>query len=401
MNKKYDAIIIGARCAGSPTAMLLARKGYKVLLLDKAEFPSDTISTHIIFLTGVERLKRWGMLEEMLATNCPVIKNMAFDFGDFSLRGEPVRPDGVPGIIAPRRFILDAMLVGAAVDAGAELREGCLVESLIVEDGTVKGVRCKTKAGKSETLDASIVIGADGKHSLVAKTMNATIYNAVPPSTCWYYSYWSNVSSPELILYSRPGRAMGTIATNNGLSCVVVACTAAELKEFRTDIEGNYMKALSMVPELEERVRKGNMEERFSAMSDLPGFFRHSYGPGWALVGDAGYHKDPITGQGISDAFREAESLADAIDKGLSGKDNLASALAQYQQRRDEESMPMYGFTCEWAQLEPPPPAMQAVFKALRNNQPDTDQFFSTMAGTVPIPVFFAPENLQRITNSS
>jgi flavin-dependent dehydrogenase len=147
----YDVIIVGARCAESPTAMLLAQKGYKVLIVDKAGFPSDTISTHIIWPPGTEKLKRWGLLERIAETGCPLIKNVSFDVGPFALRGSLPPFREVSDCYAPRRTILDKILVDAAVEAGAELREYSPVDEILIEDGAVTGVRLKAKIGKSVT----------------------------------------------------------------------------------------------------------------------------------------------------------------------------------------------------------------------------------------------------------
>jgi 2-polyprenyl-6-methoxyphenol hydroxylase-like FAD-dependent oxidoreductase len=393
----HDAIVVGARCAGSPTAMLLARKGYRVLIVDRATFPSDIISTHIIWPPGVARLKCWGLLDKITASNCPPIRKLTVDFGLFALTGSPPPADGISESFAPRRTVLDKILVDAAVEAGAELREGCSVEEIIMDGDGVSGIRCRTKGGSAVTERARIVIGADGRNSIVARAVKAQEYNAKPPLVCWYYAYWSGllVEGPEF--YSRPGRATGLIPTNDGLACLPVGWTHQEFRQNRTDIEGNFLKSLELVPGLAERVGQGKREERFVGTADLPNFFRRSFGPGWALVGDAGYHKDPITAQGISDAFHGAEDLAEALDAGFSGREPLEAVLAGIERRRDEEVMPMYEFTCQWATLEPPPPEMQQLFAALQGDQAEINRFTGTLAGTVPIPEFFSPDNMERI----
>jgi flavin-dependent dehydrogenase len=396
MPMKYDAIIIGARCAGSPTAMLLAAKGYKVLLLDKAVFPSDTISSHIIFPNGINKLKNWGLLDKLLTTNCQVIHEMGFDVGPFVLKGNPPMGE-FPGIIAPRRFILDQILLDAAIEAGAEFRDQSVVEDLIVENGTVTGVRYQSKGGSVVTEHARIVIGADGKNSIVAKKVKAEKYNEVPARTNWYYTYYSNMPVTDLTLRSREARAFGGIPTNNGMTCVTVAFPPREFKEFRSDIEGNYYKSIALDPYFYEVVRNGKQEERFFGMTDNPNFFRKPFGPGWALAGDAGYTKDPITGQGISDAFRDAAALAKALDDGFSGKQEMERALESYQKTRDEQSLPIYGLTCEWAKLEPPPADMQQLLFAMREKPEHSNRFFGVLAGTVPVSEFFSPDNIQRI----
>ncbi len=393
----YDAIIVGARCAGSPTAMLLAQKGYKVLLVDKASFPSDTISTHIIWPPGTARLKRWGLLEKIAATNAPLISKLSFDIGPFALSGSLPPFEGVSDCYAPRRTVLDKILVDAAVEAGVELRENCPVEEFIMDGDRVTGVRCRTKGGSAVTENARVVIGADGRNSSVARGVNAQEYNVKPRLACWYYSYWSGVQTDGIEFYMRPERAIGCIPTNDGLVCLPVVAPQKEFDQYRSDVEGTYMKSLEIVPELAERLRQGKLEERFFGTGDVTNFFRKPYGRGWALVGDAGYHKDPIGAQGISDAFRDAERLAAALDEGFSGNKPLEEALAEYERSRNEKVMPMYEFNCEMASLEPPLPEMQQLFAALRGNQAEMDRFFGVLAGTVPVPEFFAPENTKRI----
>jgi flavin-dependent dehydrogenase len=396
----YDAIIIGARCAGSPTAMLLAGKGYKVLLVDRATFPSDTISTHLVWQPGIAHLKRWGLLGRIIDSNCPPQPKFAFDVGDFALTGQAPPSDGITEIYMPRRKILDKILVDAAVDAGAELREGFTVEELLADGDRITGIRGQEKGSAAVSETARIVIGADGMRSVVARTVQAPEYNARPSMACWYYSYWSGTSVETPTFFSREWRAFGGMPTNDGLVCVVAGWTNREFHEFRKDIEGNFMRTLALSSDFAERVRQGRRAEKFIGTADVPNFFRKPYGPGWALVGDAGYHKDPITAQGITDAFRSAELLAEAIDAGFSGRQPLEDALAAYEQRRNEEMLPMYEYSCQFAALEPPPPQMQRMFAALRGNQPQIDRFLGTIAGTVSIPEFYSPENMQRIVGS-
>lgn len=393
----YDAIIIGARCAGSPTAMLLAEKGYRVLLLDRALFPSDTISTHLIWQPGIARLKRWGLLDSVIESNCPPQPKFAFDFGDFSLVGHPPPIDGAAECFMPRRKYLDKILVDAAVNAGAELRDSFTVQELLMDGDRITGIRGHAKGGSPVNEEARIVIGADGMRSLVARTVKAPEYNARPPLTCWYYSYWSGTAVEIPTFYPRDYRSFGGIPTNDGLACIVVGWTNGEFHQFRSDIEGNFMRTLELCPDFAERVKQGKREEQFIGTADIPNFFRQPYGPGWALVGDAGYHKDPITAQGITDAFRSAELLAEAVDAGLSGRQTLADALAGYEIRRNEELLPMYEYTCQFAALEPPQPQMRQLFVAIHGNQAQTDRFLGTFAGTVSIPEFYSRENIQQI----
>ncbi len=392
----YDEIVVGARCAGSATAMLLARKGRKVLLVDKASFPSDTMSTHFIWQPGVANLKKWGLLDAVRDSNCPPVTRMKFDVGPLALFGSPPAADGTTEALAPRRQVLDKILVDAAEAAGAEVREGFSVNEVVIDDGRVTGVKGSGSSGAVEE-SARMVIGADGKHSTVAKAVRAPVYNERPVLMFAYFSYWSGVNLEELELYPRDQCAALAFPTNDGLVGVIAAGAIAGFSEFRTDIEGNFFKTLDQAPDLASRVREGKREERFQGTADFSNFFRKPFGPGWALVGDAGYNKDPTTVQGISDAFRDAELLSEAIDEGFSGRQPLEEALVGYEGQRNEASMPMYEFTCQMTALQPPPPEMQQLLGALAGNQAETDQFLGVIAGTTPIPQFFAPENMARI----
>jgi flavin-dependent dehydrogenase len=393
----YDAIVIGARCAGSPTAMLLARKGYRVLLVDKAKFPSDVINGYYIQQPGVLRLKRWGLSDKLSDLNCPAIRNLSLDFGEFTLCGTPPPVDGVTEGYAPRRFVLDKILVEAAVDAGVELREGFTVQELLADGDHVTGIRGHTQGGPLITEQARIVIGADGKHSIVARSIQAPTYNTRPALTCWYYTHWSGVPVDGLRFYVRGRRTLIEAPTSYGLTVVLAGWPHSEFATFRADIEGNYWRSLELVPELAERMHSRKQEERFVGTADMENFFRKPYGAGWALVGDAGYHKDPYTAQGITDSFRDAELLAQAIDAGFSGRQPLMEALAEYERRRNEAVLPKYELTCQLAAHEPLPPEQRQLFMALQGNQADTDRFFGVFADTVPAQEFFAPESVQRI----
>jgi flavin-dependent dehydrogenase len=397
----YDAIVVGARCAGSPTAMLLARRGYRILLVDCARFPSDTISTHFIWPPGVACLQRWGLLDRALASNCPVIRTIGLDLGEFQLTGDPPPFDGVAEMCAPRRTVLDRLLLDAATAAGAEVREGFTVTGLISSAGRVTGIRGRSKSGAEIAEQAPIVIGADGRNSLVAKSVGAAEYNIRPVLTCVCYAYWRDVSPHVPAIHPRPRRVIISFPTNDGLTITPVIFPREELPALRASLERHLLDGLGLVSNFAEPFRGSARVERVRAMGDLPNFFRQPDGDGWALVGDAGYHKDPILAQGISDAFRSAEWVADAVHAGFSGSQPMDEALAQYQRVRDEQFAPMYDLSCNMASLEPPPPEMLALYEALRQNPSECNRYFGTLGGTVAIPEYYAPENLQRITSNA
>ena len=395
----YDAIVVGARCAGAPTAMLLARKGHRVLLVDKATFPSDTMSTHVVHPPGVAALERWGMLEHLTATGCPPLETYSFDFGPLTIAGSPRPIDGVARAYCPRRTIFDRLLVDAAVEAGVELREGFTVDEILASDGTVTGIRGHAKGGADVTEGARVVIGADGRHSLVAKTVQPEQYDERPSRLAMYYAYWSGLHADGFDTFIRAESRRGWAAarTHDDLTVVPFGWPVEEFRDNRKDIEGNFFATVDLAPEFAERVRAAKRESKFIGSAELPGYFRKPFGPGWGLVGDAGYHKNPITAMGINDAFRDAELAASALDDAFTGKRPFEQGMGDYQRARDREALPVYEFTDDFAQLQPPPPEMQQLLGALRGNQEAMDGFVSVQASTLPAPEFFAPENVGRI----
>jgi 2-polyprenyl-6-methoxyphenol hydroxylase-like FAD-dependent oxidoreductase len=394
----YDAIVVGARCAGSPTAMLLARHEFKVLLVDKATFPSDTISTHILWPHGAEILRRWGLLSRLAATGVPPIcRPMTFDVGPFALRGTiPDANDGMGGF-CPRRTVLDALLLNAAAESGADVREGFTVDELLVEDETVVGIRGHAKGAKSVEERARIVIGADGVNSFIARAVRAPEYDAQPVAACAYYSYFSGMRQDDIELYVREHVAFGGAPTNGGLHLVMVNWPARDFPTIRKGVEGHVWRALEAAPDFLARVREGRREEKWYGTAGVPGYLRTPYGKGWALVGDASYNRDPITAQGISDAFIDAESLVEALSAALSGNGVFDETLAAHESARNERVRPMYEFTTHLAALEPPPPDMRALFGALRHNQDATNAFLSAITGAIPLPDFMSSANIGRI----
>jgi 2-polyprenyl-6-methoxyphenol hydroxylase-like FAD-dependent oxidoreductase len=397
MTTGYDAIVVGARCGGSPTAMLLARKGYRVLMVDRATFPSDTVSTHFIHAPGMAILNRWGLRDTLVATGCPPVTRYAFDFGPFTIDGSPRPFEGEAAAYCPRRTILDKMLVDAAAEAGVEIREGFSVDEVLVEDGAVVGITGKSADGTAVTERAKVVIGADGRNSVVAKAVKPEQYNEKPAVGPAYYTYWSGVGSSGFEVYVRENLGMAAFPTHDDLTLVIVGQTPEVYAESRKDVEGHYLKAIDTAPALAERVHAGAREDRFHTATDLAGYFRKPFGPGWALVGDAAYHLHPITAQGIGDAFSDAERLADGLDASFAGSSSYEAAMAGYQAARDEAVMPMYEMTFGFATLEPPPPDMQQILGAAHGNQDAMDAFVSMQAGTMPIPEFFSPDNIGRI----
>jgi flavin-dependent dehydrogenase len=394
----YDAIVIGARCAGAATAMLLARHGHRVLLLDRAPFPTDVHKGHFIRKHGPKRLADWGLLEKIVTTNCPPVFTHLTDFGDFPLVGRNIRVGNVAWGYGPRRRHLDKVLVEAALEAGVEFRPNFLVENLLWADDRVKGIHGRDiRQSTSYTEEAPITIAADGKNSAFARAVRAPSYEEVPPLTCWYFSYWSGVPTEGFELYMRAKRAIFSFSTNDNLFAIFIAWPIAEFEAVKSNIEGQFMQAVDLVPEFAERVRSGCREERFYGAADLPNYLRRPFGPGWALVGDAGCHKDPFQALGICDALRDADLLAAAVHEGLAGESPLDAALTRYEHRRNQATLPEYRENIELARFGPVSAELLQLRAALRGNDEDTRRFIMAGEGMIPAHEFFNAENLERI----
>jgi flavin-dependent dehydrogenase len=293
--------------------------------------------------------------------------------------------------------VLDKILVDAAVASGAELREDFTVDELLWEGDRVVGIKGHGHSGGPVEERARIVIGADGIHSFVAKAVGAEEYDAYPPLVAAYYSYWSGFDADDIEQYVRPYGGFAIFPTNDDLTLIVTGWQSARFHEIREDVEGHVQKEHAQAPSVVERLKSAKREDKWYGTVGVPNYFRKPYGNGWALVGDAGYIKDFLTAQGISDAFIDAESLTEALDAGFSDRRPLEEALAEHHSTRDEERKPLYDFSRQLATLEPPPPEMQQLFGAMARNQEATNQFFSAITGATPMAEFFAPENMGKI----
>ena len=385
----YDALIVGARCAGSSTAMLLARKGYSVVVFDKSTFPSDTISTHIVKYPGVKQLEKWELLDSVLATGCPPIHRCTSDYGDGPLAGTAPPNDGI-SMVAPRRTVLDEILVEAAVEAGAELREEFVVRELLTDSERIVGIRGQPKGGSSETVRARIVIGADGKNSLVARAVEAPTYDDVPAQAFYYYTYWPDLPVDGLEWHWTHHRFVLAIPTNDDLTCLVVGRPIEYLQEFGSGIETNYHETVGTAPDIADAVRGSQPTERYIGTA-VPNYFRRPFGPGWTLVGDSGLCMDPLHGHGISDGFCDAELLADAIDAGFSGRQPLPDALAEYEHERNERKAPSYEVNWQGARFEDwDRPPERRLRHALRDHSDEADRWAGTIAFSVGLDEFYS-----------
>src|SRR5215469_2559626 len=266
----------------------------------------------------------------------------------------------------------------------------------------VKGIRGRDqRQAVSGTEKALITIGADGRNSTLARAVGAPFYEEVPTLTCWYFSYWSGVPTEGFEWYIRKNRVIFSFLTNDNLFAIFIGWPINEFSSVKTDIEGQFMRVVDLIPGFAERVRSGRREERFYGAADLPNFLRRPFGPGWALVGDAGCHKDPMMAHGICDAFRDADFLSTAIHEGLAGRCPLDDALMKYERRRNEATLAEYRENIAAARFTPVSPELLQLRLALRGNKEDTNRFVMALEGWISHEEFFNPENLQGIYSKS
>jgi flavin-dependent dehydrogenase len=394
----YDIIVIGARCAGSPTAMLFAQQGYRVLLLEKARFPQDTLSSHYIHTQGVALLKKWGLLDRLRDAGCRPIDHQSYEAPGVRIDGFSLPIDGQRTTYAPRRYVLDPILADGAVAAGVEFREGCAVNDLLWEGDRVVGVRYTTPGGAAATERARLVVGADGMRSLVARKAGAPHIIEHPRMTCTYYSYWSGVPS-HFELYERPGRWIGVIPTNDDLTLLMTYFPQDEFSGVRKDVEPFYLDAFrTTAPELYERMQEGKREEQLYGTGHQENFFRQAFGPGWALVGDAVTHKDSITARGITEAFVQAESLTGHIGQQLHDDAALEDALRSYADDLDGDTLSHYQGALNVAELKPG--ARIDLLRKLVGHQELIDRYFSTLSGACSLDDFYNTELLTLLDQS-
>jgi len=349
LETRYDAIVVGARCAGAATAMLLARRGLKVLLFDRDRRGADTLSTLAIMRAGVLQLHRWGVLDQVRAAGAQPIRTTSFIYGDEVITVPIKMRDGVDALYAPRRTTLDVILADAAAAAGADVRYGPRLVDLIQKgDGRVAGAVIEDRERAIHRVTADIVIGADGIHSGVAKQVGTKPYKEGRFAAGVVYGFFRGIANQGNRWYYRPGISIGAIPTNHDETCVFVAIPPVRFhQEIRMDMEAGHRRGLSECHSgLAEEVAAATPSERVRGFPGHPTYMRQSHGPGWALVGDAGYFKDPITAHGISDALRDAEFLARAVAQGTE------AALANYQSNRDELSHVLFECTDEIAGFE-------------------------------------------------
>lgn len=397
----YDAIIVGARVAGAATALLLAREGYDVLVLDRDPLPSDKVqSTHLIHPPGVRRLREWGLLPEVMNSGCPEIHEYGLSVGAMNLMA-PLPPDGdVRTAIAPRRRVLDTALLRGALDAGAQVREQTPVTGIVEENGRVVGVTMR--AGKQTVSErARIVIGADGVNSRVGTWVGAQKYLERPRRLTSIWTYWSGLNVHQVPTWRDADNYAFAWPTDDGAVLVGTTWRSENFARMDThDKSAPYFTVLErLAPDLREQMRESQQTESWRTGS-VPNYFRESYGRGWALVGDAGYCRDPATAAGITDALRSADQLAGALQRSWSGGVDEILSLAEYEYRRNQAQRPFYEYTTDFARLAPYPSDVEEIMAMAADNPKYAEALTGMFAQTTDPRELFSPSVMGKILRS-
>lgn len=379
---RYDVIIVGARCAGAATAMLLASSGLRVLAFDKSGYGTDTLSTHALMRPAVLLLHRWGLTNRLDDEGTPPIKKTSFVYADehgsevFEVHIKPRL--GVDSLYAPRRTVLDRILVDAARDAGAEVRHGVQMLELLRDDGRrVSGVRLRDEQGTIREVRSGLVIGADGRRSAVARLAGSMPYVLGGNTTTCAYGYFRNLPVDGNRWYYRPGVGAGTIPTNDSETCVFAAVSnrfasgsaAERARSFRHVVE-------HVAPGMGGALSGAELVGKLHFFPGMPGFLRQPWGDGWALVGDAGYMTDPITAHGITNALRDAQLLAGTIAEGRS--------LADYQAARDDLSLRFFEISDRIASFDWDIPTVQQYHKMMSHEMSREEEALAVLGETIP-----------------
>ncbi|WP_324188057.1 NAD(P)/FAD-dependent oxidoreductase [Nocardia higoensis] len=346
--EETEVIIVGARCAGSAAAVAFARAGRSVVVLDAAKFPSDTLSTHLLWPATVAELRRAGALARVRAIGAPELRSAFAAGSGVDVTSDFTPAEGIDYALCVRRTGLDAALVETARAAGAQVREGSRVAELLWDGRRCVGVRYTDAAGTHE-LRAALVVGADGRRSTVARLTGATTpWLAVPSGRDCFFAYWRDAADSwrHIAAQWREGTDLGTaFPCEEGLVLSLVQPAVAEGKLRPGVAERSYTQALQRLPGLTERLSGCERVGRVRSATGIESYFRHAAGPGWALAGDAGHFKDPVTAQGIRDALRYGRLLGEMAAPVLDDRAELDALLRDWERRRVADCLEIFQWT--------------------------------------------------------
>ena len=388
----FDVAIVGARCAGATLAAQLASRGLKVVAVDRARFPSDTPSTHVFQNEGVAVMERLGVLDKLMEL-APAVNHARAEINEAVWEGPvPRRPGDRVCNLCIRRPTLDTVLAEHARDRGAELRFGTRVVDLLREGGRVVGLRV-VEDGQEHDLRARLVVGADGRGSIVARSVGARRYLTTPTERIFLWSYYEGVdveADPTFHFYRLGDDALLACPADQGAYLVAVGVSTDRWPEFAGDVSGRFDEIVRQWPRITGMLGNAKRIDRIHVMRKFDGYFRESAGPGWVLVGDAGHFKDPTPGQGISDAFRQTERLADAIVAGFESGDVDARTTAWWRWR-DEDAIEKYWFAWDLGRRGPITPVIQELVNKLMPDHRTRSQFFEVFQHRTPPSAVLSP----------
>lgn len=394
-----DVVVVGGRVSGAPLAMLLARKGHKVMLLEKQVFPKDVLSTHFIWPRGMSYLQRWGLAERVLAKT-PHGTVVELNMEGAKLKGtvparflkdrfQQLHGDSLNVIetwSGPRRYFLDQILLDGAKEAGVDVREGVSFTNVLAENGTVTGVTAASATGTPFDVKATLVVGADGRFSNVAKKVGAKPLTVRERSSFAYYSYFPGLNGVGQSVSRRGRLGAAVFPTNDGAHMGLVYGPSTWWDDFRADPENNFFKAFDFCsPENGEALRGSKREDTFKACATMPAFLRQQFGPGWALAGDAGAFHDQVTAMGMTHAFRDSELLAAAIHQSLAGELPMMESLTRYDQKRTADHNEYFEVVCKIAEMNVFSKAEVQYFRDIQGNQEQIDELLARFSDTLPM----------------
>ena len=393
----FDIIVVGARCSGAPAAMLLARKGYRVVMVDKDPPGSDMLhSTHFVQPIAVSKLRKWGLLPNLEA-ECPSFESYSFDLGVAKIEGHPPAVDGDRRAFCPRRNVLDPILVSGALTAGVSYMPNTKVIDVTRSGDRVNGVRIVTEGGTEQVINAEVVIGADGPGSTVAARVKAASYHKASAQQVTMWGYWSDVRADGLAVTSDAGVAVSLGLSSGGQSMVGVSWEMSCYKALRGEVEKNYYASIEALrPQLASQIKRGRLSSDLR-LGSTRNFIRVPHGPGWVLLGDAGHMKDPCTAQGITDAFIDVDECTTLIDAGLNGGRDLDASLATWHVARDERLIPFHEMSLKMGKFATPDDNETALYRAISASAAATTQFLGLITASTDPREFFAPDNIGRL----
>lgn len=396
---QYDAIIVGARVAGSSLALLLGKQGRRVLLVDRDQFPSGTLSTHVVMSGPGSALDRLGVREDTEAIGVRLMRRARTHVNDCTFEGPLTL--GSPGsyLICPRREWLDQVLIEhAARQPTVEFLERTSAEELLWDGDRVVGVTLRTRTGRRVDQRSRVVIGADGKHSRMARWVGAARYNEIAMQRPVYYAYYEGVrplAQPCLeLFFNDEGHVAFVVPMEPGLDCLVLEVLPEEYGAYRSGLAAKFEASVRRLPEMESRLEGARRHGPIRGTRGVENYFRVPYGPGWALTGDAAYCKDPITGLGIGDAFTQAFFLSEALEAAFAGG-GWEAIMQAYHERRDRTVLPAYEATVALARSSAAPAEAIGWLRAVVGNPWQARWLAAHMPGVVTASGLF-PESTAR-----